>query len=107
MEDLEERNEMFETPLIRESADGNSKNVLLLLEAGADVEAQQDNSIGFTSLHQAGACLLLYFLFSQLGGPLGLTMRNVQPTLVIPSVWCSFYGSGRRLIRLTPLEALL
>ncbi len=63
MEYLEERNEMFETPLIREAADGNSKNVLLLLEAGADVDAQQDNSIGFTSLHQAGACLQLFLPF--------------------------------------------
>jgi ankyrin repeat protein len=67
MEDLEERNEMFETPLIREAADGNSKNVLLLLEAGADVDAQQDNSIGFTALHQAGLCLLSC-LFSQFRG---------------------------------------
>ena len=40
-------------PLIRECADGHAKNVLLLLEAGADVEAQQDNSIGFTAMNQA------------------------------------------------------
>ena len=57
MEHLEERNEMSETPLIREAADGNSKNVLLLLEAGADVDAQQMNNIGFTALHQAGTSL--------------------------------------------------
>ena len=54
MEHLEERNEMSETPLIREAADGNPKNVLLLLEAGADVDAQQWNNIGFTALNQAG-----------------------------------------------------
>ena len=53
-EQLEERNEMSETPLIREAADGNAKNVLLLLEAGADVDAQQMNKIGFTALNQAG-----------------------------------------------------
>ena len=40
-------------PLIRESADGHARNVLLLLEAGADVEAQQDNQIGFTAMNQA------------------------------------------------------
>jgi ankyrin repeat protein len=59
MEHLEERNEMSETPLIREAADGNSKNVLLLLEAGAEVDAQQINNIGFTALHQAGMQLFL------------------------------------------------
>ena len=32
MERLEERNEMSETPLIREAADGNPRNVNLLLE---------------------------------------------------------------------------
>ena len=59
MENLEERNEMSETPLIREAADGNAKNVLLLLEAGADVDAQQMNNIGFTALNQAGLSLIL------------------------------------------------
>ena len=59
MEHLEERNEMSETPLIREAADGNAKNVLLLLEAGADVDAQQMNNIGFSALNQAGACIFL------------------------------------------------
>ena len=49
-------------PLIRESADGHAKNVLLLLEAGADVEAAQENEIGFTAMNQAAyfghsACL--------------------------------------------------
>ena len=53
MDKLEERNEMSETPLIREAADGNARNVLLLLNAGADVEAQQENKLGFTALHQA------------------------------------------------------
>jgi ankyrin repeat protein len=57
MEHLEERNEMSETPLIREAADGNAKNVLLLLEAGADVDSQQMNNIGFTALNQAGRLL--------------------------------------------------
>jgi ankyrin repeat protein len=56
MENLEERNEMSETPLIREAADGNARNVLLLLEAGADVNSQQMNNIGFTALNQAGQC---------------------------------------------------
>jgi hypothetical protein len=54
MDDLEERNEMSETPLIREAADGNAKNVLLLLEAKADVDSPQMNNIGFTALNQAG-----------------------------------------------------
>ena len=36
---LEERNEMSETPLIREAADGRAHQVLLLLEAGADRDA--------------------------------------------------------------------
>ena len=53
MERLEERNEMSETPLIREAADGNTQNVLLLLEAGASIEAKQENPIGFTALNQA------------------------------------------------------
>jgi len=53
MDTLEERNEMSETPLIREAADGHASSVLLLLEAGADVEAQQENGIGFTALNQA------------------------------------------------------
>jgi ankyrin repeat protein len=56
MENLEERNEMSETPLIREAADGNARNVLLLLEAGADVNSQQMNNIGFTAMNQAGQC---------------------------------------------------
>jgi len=50
---LEERNEMSETPLILEAADGHASSALLLLEAGADVEAQQENKIGFTALNQA------------------------------------------------------
>ena len=74
---LEEKNEMSETPLIREvtqyifrslfgkeiflspksanvqAADGNPKNLLLLLEAGADVNAKQDHKIGFTAMNQA------------------------------------------------------
>jgi ankyrin repeat protein len=53
MEKLEERNEMSETPLIREAADGNTRNVHLLLEAGASIEAKQENVIGFTALNQA------------------------------------------------------
>lgn len=40
-------------PLIREAADGDARNVLLLLEAGADLEAAQENKIGFTALNQA------------------------------------------------------
>ena len=62
MEHLEERNEMSETPLIREAADGNAKNVLLLLEAGADVDSQQMNNIGFTALNQAGCTIQLHSL---------------------------------------------
>jgi hypothetical protein len=54
VETLEELNEMLETPLIREAADGNAKNLVLLLEAAANIEAQQIN--GFTALHQAGYC---------------------------------------------------
>ena len=42
---------MSETPLIREAADGNARNVKLLLEAGADVEAQQQNSMGFNAIN--------------------------------------------------------
>ena len=98
MDDLEERNEMFETPLIREAADGNSKNVLLLLEAGADVDAQQDNSIGFTALHQAGSGSLSLFSYQ-----VALTMLDVQRTLGIPNVWCSCCDSGLRWTRLMPL----
>lgn len=45
---------MSETPLIREAADGNTNNVFLLLEAAANIEAQQMNGMGFTALHQAG-----------------------------------------------------
>ena len=48
-----QRNEMSETPLIREAADGNKLNVWLLLEAGADIEAQQEHKIGFTALTSA------------------------------------------------------
>ena len=44
---------MSETPLIREAADGNTRNVHLLLEAGASIEAKQENMIGFTALNQA------------------------------------------------------
>jgi ankyrin repeat protein len=53
MEKLEERNEMSETPLIREAADGNTRNVHLLLDAGASIEAKQENEIGFTALNHA------------------------------------------------------
>ena len=52
-EQLEERNEMSETPLIREAADGDSRHVEWLLEAGADVHAQMKNEIGFLALNQA------------------------------------------------------
>uniref|UniRef100_A0A7S0N7J7 Uncharacterized protein n=1 Tax=Cryptomonas curvata TaxID=233186 RepID=A0A7S0N7J7_9CRYP len=59
---LEERNEMSETPLIREAADGNARNLCLLLEAGADVHAKQEHQIGFAAINQAAyfghaACL--------------------------------------------------
>jgi ankyrin repeat protein len=53
MDKLEERNEMSETPLIREAADGHLRNVQLLLEAGADVEAQQQNAMGFNAINMA------------------------------------------------------
>jgi hypothetical protein len=52
-------------PLIREAADGDSRNVLLLLEAGADLEATQENKIGFSALNQAVSmpnCCLLFVL---------------------------------------------
>jgi hypothetical protein len=52
-EQLEERNEMAETPLIREAADGDARAVLWLLEAGADVHARMDNEMGFTAINQA------------------------------------------------------
>jgi hypothetical protein len=52
-EQLEERNEMSETPLIREAADGDARHVEWLLEAGADVHAQMENEIGFLALNQA------------------------------------------------------
>ncbi len=52
-EQLEERNEMSETPLIREAADGDARAVLWLLEAGADVHARMDNEMGFTAVNQA------------------------------------------------------
>lgn len=52
-EQLDERNEMDETPLIREAADGHADHVEWLLEAGADVHAKMGNKIGFTALHQA------------------------------------------------------
>jgi len=44
---------MSETPLIREAADGHLRNVQLLLEAGADVEAQQQNAMGFNAINMA------------------------------------------------------
>ncbi len=44
---------MSETPLIREAADDNTRNVHLLLEAGTSIEAKQENEIGFTALNQA------------------------------------------------------
>ena len=50
---LEERNEMSETPLIREAADGRAHQVFLLLEAGADRDAKQENSFAFTAMNQA------------------------------------------------------
>ena len=53
VEYLEERNEMSETPLIREAADGRARNVLLLLEAGADIDAKQENELAFTAMNQA------------------------------------------------------
>ena len=53
VEYLEERNEMSETPLIREAADGRARNVLLLLEAGADMDAKQENELAFTAMNQA------------------------------------------------------
>jgi hypothetical protein len=53
VEYLEERNEMSETPLIREAADGRERNVLLLLEAGADMDAKQENELAFTAMNQA------------------------------------------------------
>ncbi len=53
VEHLEERNEMSETPLIREAADGRARNVLLLLEAGADIDAKQENELAFTAMNQA------------------------------------------------------
>ena len=52
-EQLEERNEMSETPLIREAADGDARHVEWLLEAGADVNAKMNNEIGFFALNQA------------------------------------------------------
>ena len=52
-EQLEERNEMSETPLIRECADGDARAVHWLLEAGADVHARMDNEMGFTAVNQA------------------------------------------------------
>ena len=52
-EQLEERNEMSETPLIREAADGDARAVLWLLEAGADVHARMNNEMGFTAVNQA------------------------------------------------------
>jgi len=36
---LEERNEMSETPLIQEAADGDARNVLLLLEVALSIPA--------------------------------------------------------------------
>ena len=36
-----------------QAADGNAKNLLILLEAGADVTAKQDHKIGFTAMNQA------------------------------------------------------
>jgi hypothetical protein len=50
---LEELNEMQETPLIREAADGGIRSVRLLLEAGADVHAKQQNPIAFGAINQA------------------------------------------------------
>jgi len=52
-EQLEERNEMKETPLIREVADGDARHVEWLLEAGADVNAKMTNEMGFSALNQA------------------------------------------------------
>jgi ankyrin repeat protein len=65
-EQLEERNEMSETPLIREAADGDARAVHWLLEAGADVHARMENRMGFTAVNQAAyfgnASCLTYLL---------------------------------------------
>ncbi len=53
VEYLEELNEMQETPLIREAAEGGIRSVRLLLEAGAKVHAKQQNTVGFGALNQA------------------------------------------------------
>ena len=51
---MEEVNEMMETPLIQEAADGDPRHVEWLIEAGADVNAKmKDSGIGFTALHGA------------------------------------------------------
>jgi ankyrin repeat protein len=51
---MEEVNEMMETPLIQEAADGDPRHVEWLIEAGADVNAKmKDSEIGFTALHGA------------------------------------------------------
>jgi ankyrin repeat protein len=53
---MEELNEMMETPLIQEAADGDPRHVEWLIEAGADVNAKmkdKDSKIGFTALHGA------------------------------------------------------
>ena len=103
MDVLEERNEMFETPLIREAADGNSKNVLLLLEARADVDVQQDNNIGFTALHQAGTdCDFVLSFKAQL--EVKLMVCDMQRTLGIRSVLFNCFGSELRWTHKMPSE---
>jgi ankyrin repeat protein len=51
-----------------QAADGNAKNLLLLLEAGADTMAKQDHQIGFSAINQAAyfghaACLRYLLAF--------------------------------------------
>ena len=52
-EHLEERNEMSETPLIREAAEGDERSIVWLLEAGSDHDARMDDELGYTAIHQA------------------------------------------------------
>ncbi len=61
IDNLEERNEMSETPLIREAATGYPRYVRLLLEAGAEVEEKQQNEMGFNALNMA-VCRIIYHL---------------------------------------------
>jgi hypothetical protein len=75
-EQLEERNEMSETPLIKQAAEGYVIYTELLLAAGANVHAKMLNEIGFSAIAQAAYfgnahCLQVNLFYLLLSGCYG------------------------------------